>query len=318
MSKYTLVPIDTIINRVYRDYKPLDPVEPTDIIEWAGEALFKLNAKRMLIEDIAFVKVENYRAPLPQGLCEIIQVAYSNQPRVTKQCLTDTCDCAESDNADDCNYCTETDPTKIYYECWQKDINYYLPEKRYLEIIHAYEVYKKFTPYFYNNYVPMRLSTSTFGAMLKYQAEDSLNLYSSSQYEYKVENNTIYTNVSDGEIVIAYTKQPLDDRGYPLILDVEEVQEAIVKYVGMKMFMPKLFSMNQGAANIYDKLETDWHWYARQCKNKMLIPESLDEKQNHADIGRRLIKPFQSYFGYFGNLNIQEQFNLDGRKRVYY
>src|SRR5574343_57786 len=306
MSKYNFVSVDTIINRAVRDYKPLEEINPNDIVEWVGEALFKIGAKRLLTEEIAFLSLENFRATLPDGLCEIIQVAYSEKNRNTKQCLTDTCECEDTDTG--CTSCTEIDDSQIYYECWNKDISYYLPEKRYVEIIHAYEIYKKFTPYFYGNYTPMRLSTNTFGALLKYQCEDSLNLYSSSQYEYKVENNTIYANVQEGEIVLAYTKQPLDDNGYPLILDDESVLEAIVKYIGMKMLLPKLFMNEQGVGNIYAKFESDWQWYCRQAKNKMLIPTTLDEKQNHADIGRRLIKPYNSYFGYFGNLNLPERF----------
>jgi hypothetical protein len=164
----------------------------------------------------------------------------------------------------------------------------------------------------------MRLMTNTLGAALKYQCADSLNLYSTSQYEYRIENNTIYTNVQEGTIVLAYTKQPLDERGYPLILDVESVLEAISRYIIMKSYFPKLLSGEQNAGNIYAKLEMDWHWYCRQAKNALMIPTTLDEKQNHADIGRRLIKPFNSYFGHFGNLNIQEQFSLDGRNKTFY
>lgn len=314
MSKYSFVPVDVIMNRINRDYKFLDPVDFGDVIEWIGEALFKIEAKRLLTEELSILKVENHRATLPQGLCEIIQVAYSTEDSTPENCDKNTCDCPST--SEDCDYCSED--TNVYFECWQKDINYILPEKRYLEVIHSYEVYKRFTPYFFQKYVPMRLMTNTMGAALKYQCSDSLNLYSTSQYEYRVENNTIYTNVQEGSIVIAYTKQPLDERGYPLIIDVESVLEAITKYIGMKMYLPKLYSGEQNAGNIYAKLESDWHWYCRQAKNALLIPTTLDEKQNHADIGRRLIKPFNSYFGYFGNLNIQEQFSLDGRKKTFY
>jgi hypothetical protein len=316
MSKYNFIPVDTIINRFYRDFKPLDPVEPRDIIEWVGEGLFKLGAKRLLTEEIAFLKVENHRATLPAGLCEIIQVSYSPVDNTPQNCSTDTCECPKEDS--DCNYCNEITEDQIYFDCWQKDINYILPEKRYLEVIHSYEIYKSLTPYFFNHYVPMRLMTNTLGIALKYQCSNSPNLYSTSQYEYKIDNNIIYTNVQEGSIVVVYTKQPLDDRGYPLILDLEEVQEALTKYVALKTMLPRLYMNEQNIGNLYMKLEDDWNWYCRQAKNKMMIPDTLDEKQNHADIGRRLIKPFNSYFGHFGNLNIQEQFSLDGRKKTTY
>lgn len=74
-TKY--ISVDTIISKLYRDLKGTN-LQEDDLIEWIGEALDFIKVPEVLEEHVAFLKVEDYEASLPQNLQTILQVARYN------------------------------------------------------------------------------------------------------------------------------------------------------------------------------------------------------------------------------------------------
>lgn len=312
MSKYKLISIDTIISKLYRELQFLPESSEADIVEYVGEALQAIGAFGQYEEDICFIDINNHRGDLPSGLVEIIQVALSINHIDTKECKTDTCSIDQTKDCDKriADKCTE----EVVKECWSAHNQYFIPEQRYLDAIYEHDIRWMYTPYFYQNFIPMRLSTGTMQGLVGLHRDFERDVSINSPYEYKIANNQILTSNQTGTIAIAYTRMPLDENGFPMIPDLQEYREAITKYIVYKMSYIRFINNEPNFRGIYEKLEQDWHWYCRQAKNAMLMPTTLDEKQNMKDITHRMLPIENGYYGFFGNINSPEKFSTNGRR----
>lgn len=86
-SKY--VSVDTIIAKVYRDMGLSETIDTGDAIEWAGEAMDLIGATVHLLEKVAPLKVENYRAKLP---CDLYYVTTAAGKPIADIVNYDECD----------------------------------------------------------------------------------------------------------------------------------------------------------------------------------------------------------------------------------
>lgn len=306
MSRHSLVSIDTIISKLYREVQHLPGIDESDLIEMTGEALGFIGAYGQYEEDVCFIEIKNHRGDLPNGLVEIIQVAKSVNNNVNIN------NCIKHDGPADCEDRCDTD--EKVPECWSTHNKYYIPAQRYLDVLAEYDIRHLYTPYFYHNFIPMRLSTNSFKSIVGLHKDDSINLGVDSNFEYSISRNQIVTNFQEGTVAIAYTRQPLDENGWPMIIDNESYKEAITKYIIMKMSYHRFLNNEPGFANIYAKLEDDWHWYCKQAGNSIMMPNSLDEKENLKDINNRMLKIRRGYYGFYGNINTPESRRYDGRR----
>jgi hypothetical protein len=74
--------------------------------------------------------------------------------------------------------------------------------------------------------------------------------------QYMIKPGWIVTNKREGFVKLAYKAVATDERGYPLIPDLQSYQEAIYWYVTMKMSFPKFLNGTLGGksrnnANVY-------------------------------------------------------------------
>jgi len=306
VSKYKLISIDTILSKVYREIKQAASIEESDIIEYIGESLEAIGAFGQYEEDICFIEIDNFRGNLPNGLVEIIQVAASMKPVEPSKCISDT------DTKDCDSYCED----EALNECWSQHNKYYIPAQRYLDAIYEYDLRWKFNSYFFSNFIPMRLSTNTFrGFNAKVGSQQNeFGVNAVGGLEYHISNNQIITTFQKGTVAISYTRMPLDEKGFPMIPDLQSYKEAITKYIMYKLAFERFYNNEPNFRGIYQQLEADWHWYCRQAKNSMMMPTTLDEKQNMKDINHRMLKIQRGHNGFFGQINTPETFTTNGRR----
>ena len=303
MSQVKLISLERVIASLYRDLNTTDELSENDIVEWAGEALEQIGAYPQYEEAIEYLDVEGHKAMLPCGLHQIVQIAYKTTPSGSAGCAIKI---EQSDGSTVCNssscgcsdteVCSTTDDTVVTTA--QQLIDYHL----------QYRFVK--TDAYYQNYKPMSLATGNFSAAKAIHCENCINISSTCDEEYSINHPYITTSFQKGHLCLAYIRQPLDDRGWPMIPDEVSYVEAIKRYVVYKLKYGD-FLTGKVHPNIYTKLEQDWHWYCSQARNKMNMPNSIDKLQNLTNQWNRLIPNKNRYYGFFGNMSKPERLNLN-------
>lgn len=311
MASVKLVSLERVLASFYRDINATQELSENDLVEWCGEALEQIGAYTQYQEDVDYIPVNEHKALIPCGLHQIVQIAY-------KFTAGTSCDCAiKIINSDDNATCTSSTCSGT---CSTTDDacngvtsaeDVIVTQTRQLIDYHLKYRFTK-TGSYYTNFKPMRLASGNFSVAKTAHCEDCINLSATCSEEYAVDHPYIKTSFQTGSICLAYIRQPLDDRGWPMIPDDVSYTEALKRYLAYKLKYGD-FLNGKINPNIYAKLEDDWHWYCAQARGKMNMPNTIDKMQNLLDQRKRLIPNENRYYGFFGNLNTPEKLALGGK-----
>lgn len=92
-----------------------------------------------------------------------------------------------------------------------------------------------------------------------------------NEMSFKTQGRIIYTSFPEGVIEIAYKSIPVDEDGYPLIIDDENYIAALEAYIKVKVFTVK-FDTGKLAAPILQNAQTDYAWLSAQLMDTFTIP----------------------------------------------
>jgi len=209
----------------------------------------KLNPPQNYYEKIAIIEVKDNKASLPKDLSEIVQMAFKEDPQIKvrrteivewTQKLYDgsKCELTITKNCPECKEkgkkeCDCDTPEVVYNVDRLWELSH--PEFKYQHMKHYYRHggltndNQWVSPY-HPDFVLMKYSHhSFFNADSHVPGCLNLNtrLMGNQRVEYKVNNHTVDVNREKGEILISYLAVRLDDEGYRMIPDLEEVFEAI-------------------------------------------------------------------------------------------
>lgn len=312
--EYTTV--DRILSKIYREI-PEDEVNDNDIIEWIGEALDFLNVVRIQESAVHFATVTDYHIDMPEHLQYIIQIAKLNEGcshchEYHSNDYHNTGNLVQSSYG--CNSCSS-----IYDEINEEFKDKYIAEqsdlpcgeepcmKPFFNMSIDFKVWQA-SPYYVNNFVPVRLATHSFFNSIVCSDKDGNDIYKSCVDEYTIVGTTekrIRFSFRDGLVAISYIRSKVDpDTGYPYIPDDSSVLSAIVYYIKWKLAEIHMWNGDRNFFGINDRMEQKWLKYVAQSKNKFKMPSGVDEYQNLLE-GSRYLLPRDKYYGFFGNLNKQ-------------
>ena len=280
----TYTSVYKLLSKLRRDLR--FDFEETDAIEWAGEALLAIGAVQQWEEAVSFIEVKNHKALLPTGMINLIQVARNNCFEVDPTCPVTVP--PSTTTVTTCGSCSTT--TSVYSPYFTIDQYAYGPWTD--------------SKYYGSCYTPVRLKDHTFFASVVCKEVDQA-IYDGCRDEYSINDPYIVLSFKEGQIAISYTKQKLDDNGYPLIPDNYSYREAITRYVRYKVSLMKFDSREQGSLTYLQKAESDWHWYCQQAKNTAKMP-TIDDYQDLLEQRSYLLPHVHHYYGFFGRLNEPE------------
>ena len=295
------VSAERVISKFVRD-SGIEDFNETDIIEQIGEALEQIGTINLYEKKVEILEVKNHQVLMPCGLSSIIQIvqdrvasAHAVMPALYDKYQGNIEPLLDTSNIFDCS-------TLLLPE----EQDYYRP---YFDLRAEYEGKASYNgddsygSYYWNKYIPVRLSNHTFFDSIVMQEEPELyNKYKHMAPEYTIVHNTLKFSFKEGSIVIAYNRPVIDEKtGYPLVPDNVSVLTAINAYLMMKYAMRLWFLGREGYADKMQKMEQDWHWYCKQAGNTMIMPYGEDEFENIRQ-GRKTMIPRNHYYGYFGNL----------------
>lgn len=305
------VPINNILSKIGRD-STLD-VSEADVVEWAAEALGHIGAISQYDEAVSFVEVKNHTALIPPGLVSIIQIARSTCYQPSKGvCAKDIVPSPDEPQEKwpvpiDCN----GQPVADY------ELAYYRP---YFDLIYEYEGWSRSWQN-RNCFTPVRLADHTFFNSLVATADAQLqDIYNSAQDEYTVADPYLRFSFKEGFVAIAYVKPKLDERGWPMIPDIESYREAIVRYVRYKLMWKRLEAeASVGNMRLLEKSEQDWQWYCKQAGNEGMMPKGPDDMQDLLDQKSYMLPRQYRYYGFFGRMNAPERrfWNYDSNIQLF-
>lgn len=121
---------------------------------------------------------------------------------------------------------------------------------------------------------------------------------------FKTQGRIIYTSFPQGEVEIAYKSIPVDDDGFPLIIDNETYLNALEAYIKMKVFTVK-FDMGDITAGVISNAQTDYAWAAHLLQSEMTMP-SVSEMESLTRFLNTMIKPVSSFDQGFKDLGNRE------------
>lgn len=124
------------------------------------------------------------------------------------------------------------------------------------------------------------------------------------ELSFKTQGRVIFTSFPHGEVEVSYKAIPIDEDGYPLLIDNEVYLNALEAYIKVKVFTVK-YDLGKIAAGVLSNAQTDYAWAAHECKQEFTIP-SMSEMESITRALNTMIKPVTHFDNGFKNLGDRE------------
>jgi len=119
---------------------------------------------------------------------------------------------------------------------------------------------------------------------------------------FKTQGRVIYTSFPEGVVELAYRAIPVDEDGYPLIIDDETYLAALEAYIKVKVFTIK-FDTGKLAAPVLQNAQTEYAWLSAQLMDTFTVP-SVSEMESISRAIMTMIPNMRSFdrgFKDYGN-----------------
>lgn len=133
------------------------------------------------------------------------------------------------------------------------------------------------------------------------------------ELSYKVQNRVIFTSFKEGEIEIAYRAIPVDEDGFPLLIDNETYLAALEAYIKKEIFIVK-FDQGKISDRVLQYAKQDYAWLAGQLHSEFVIP-SVSEMQTITNMYNTLIPRMSEFYNGFKTLGKREMIVNHNNKR---
>ena len=239
MNKRNYTSIKKVINDVMIKSGNKTEINPEDVLYLANGIASLLLPGDSFVEKMAIIDIDNYKGQLPSNFKYMSQAVYNKEleedkiiSRITegtKKIYGTDCSLTVALNCDTCG--TDCRTKVITMDMDYNDVGSH-PEWAYnhskffygarnmnnYKHTHGTGVFEGFT---------LMRRTSNYFFNIPYHINECINLNADSTVEYNIENNNIIVNFKKGKVIIAYVGVELDEDGYRMIPDLEEVYEAI-------------------------------------------------------------------------------------------
>ena len=111
---------------------------------------------------------------------------------------------------------------------------------------------------------------------------------------FKTQGRIIYTSFPEGLITIAYRAIPVDENGFPMLIDDETYLDALEAYIKMKAFTVK-FDQQKISAGVLQNAQTDYAVASRLLLSHFTLP-SPSEMQALANAYNSLIPRMSEFY----------------------
>jgi hypothetical protein len=85
----------------------------------------------------------------------------------------------------------------------------------------------------------------------------------------------IFTSFPEGKVGLAYKAIPVDDEGFPLLIDNETYLNALEAYIKKQVFTVK-FDTGKISAAVLQNAQRDYAWAAGELQDEMTVPSQSE------------------------------------------
>lgn len=124
------------------------------------------------------------------------------------------------------------------------------------------------------------------------------------ELSFKTQGRVIYTSFPEGDIEIAYKSIPVDEDGYPLLIDNETYLNALEAYIKVKV-LTVMYDTGKIQAGVLGNAQSDYAWAARQLQQEFIMP-SMSEMESITRMWNTMIKSPTHFDNGFKNLGDRE------------
>lgn len=108
-----------------------------------------------------------------------------------------------------------------------------------------------------------------------------------TEMSFKTQGRIIYTSFPEGSVELAYKAIPVDEDGYPLLIDDENYLAALEAYIKVRVFTIK-FDTGKITGPVLQNAQTDYAWLSAQLMDTFTIP-SMSEMETITRMWNTLI-----------------------------
>ena len=121
---------------------------------------------------------------------------------------------------------------------------------------------------------------------------------------FKTQGRIIFTSFPEGRVEVSYKAIPVDEDGFPLLIDNETYLNALEAYIKVKVFTVK-FDTGKIQAGVLSNAQTEYAWASHLLQSEMTTP-SMAETESMTRYLNTLIKPVREFDKSFKSLGDRE------------
>lgn len=146
--------------------------------------------------------------------------------------------------------------------------------------------------------VPLRSMTSMFNPGGKFYIDHR------HEPQFKTQGRTIITSFKCGVVHISYKAIPVDEEGYPLLIENPKYLRALENYIKVQM-LTILFDMGKITPQVLNHAEQEYSWAAGQLEEEFKIP-SVAEAETMTNILNQIVVRNNEFMRRFEKLGNKE------------
>lgn len=125
---------------------------------------------------------------------------------------------------------------------------------------------------------------------------------------FKVQGQVIFTSFREGDITVSYKAIPVDDNGFPLLIDNPTFLKTLEAYIKKEIFTI-MFDMGKIASPVLQNAQQQYSWLAGQLQSEFTIP-SISEMESLKRSWCTLLQRTTSFNDGFRNNGNQEYIKI--------
>lgn len=125
---------------------------------------------------------------------------------------------------------------------------------------------------------------------------------------FKVQGQVIFTSFREGDITVSYKAIPVDDNGFPLLIDNPTFLKTLEAYIKKEIFTI-MFDMGKISSPVLQNAQQQYSWLAGQLQSEFTIP-SISEMESLKRSWCTLLQRTTSFNDGFRNNGNQEYIKI--------